>query len=71
MSLGIGVMLAVLYSAGKLPAAIRPRNIFANLSTKIAAILFKNKRKVLSGSKPPWRLRSFRYYFISDDLKAK
>ena len=56
----IGVMLAVLHSAGKLPAATRPRKIFANLRTKITVILFKNKEKKLCGSKPPWGLRSFR-----------
>ena len=41
--MGIGVMLAVLHSAGKLPVVIRPRKIFANLEAKITAILFKNK----------------------------
>ena len=60
MPLDIGVMLAVLYSAGKLPAAIRPRKIFDNLGAKITAILFKNKGKILCGFKPPWGLRSFK-----------
>ena len=47
MPLGIGVMLAVIHSARKLPVAIRPRKIFANLGAKITAILFKNKGKIL------------------------
>ena len=53
-------MLFVLRSAGKVPAAIRPRKIFAILGAKITAISFKNKEKTLCGSKPPWRLRSFK-----------
>ena len=40
MPLGIGVMLAVLHSAGKLP-----QKILANLGTKITDILFKNDLK--------------------------
>ena len=53
MTLGIGVMLAVLHSIRKLPASIRPQKIFANLGAKITAILFKNKGKILCGSNPP------------------
>ena len=63
MPLGIGVMSAVLYTAAK-----RRRMIFANLGVKITAILFKNKGKI---SKLTWELRSFKYYFISDDLRSK
>ena len=51
--MGIGFILAVLHSTGKFIAAIRPRKIFANLWAKKTAILFKNKGKILSGSKPP------------------
>ena len=47
MPLGIGVMLAVFHSAGKLPVAIRLRMIFANLGVKITAILFKNKKNIM------------------------
>ena len=53
MPLGIGVMLAVLHSAGKLPVAIRPQKIFANLGAKITAILFKTMGKISCGSKSP------------------
>ena len=53
MSLGIGVMLAVLYSTGKLPAVIGPQKIFAILGAKKAAILFRNSGKILCESKPP------------------
>ena len=60
MPLGNRVMLAVLHRAGKLPVAIRILKIFANLGAKITAILFKNKGKILFGSKPPWGLRSFK-----------
>ena len=63
-------MLVVLYSVEKLQTAIRSRKIFAYLGTKITAILFRNKGKILCGFIPPWELRSFKYYFISDGLKA-
>ena len=51
--MGIGVMVAVLGSTGKLSTAIRPKMILARLGTKKTAILFKNSDKMLCGSKPP------------------
>ena len=52
MPLGIAVMLSVLHSPGKLPAAIRSQKIFANLEAEITAILFKNMQKWQANSTP-------------------
>ena len=60
MSLGIGVMLAVVHSTGKLSAAIRLRIIFANSGAKITVILLKTIGKMLCGSKSTRRLRFFK-----------
>ena len=58
-----------------------PHSIFPLFLNKMAVILAvlhtagklpeEIKGKMLRGSKPPWGLRSFRQYFISDDLKEK
>ena len=40
-----GVMLTVLHSTKKLPAAVRLRKVLANLWNKKTAILYKNKGK--------------------------
>ena len=62
-------MLAIVYNTGKLSASSRPQKIFANFGAKKSSILFKNKRKILCWSNPPWDIRFLREYFISEDLK--
>ena len=44
-------MLPVLHNTEKLPATIKPQKILATLRAKKTAILFKNKGKILCGSK--------------------
>ena len=45
LRLGIGVMLVVLHSTGKLPAAIRPRMNLASLGAENTAVLFISNEK--------------------------
>ena len=58
--MGIGVMLAILHSTGKLPEVIRSQKILANLGLRKQPPYSKTMKKILFGSKPPQELRSFR-----------
>ena len=47
LPLGIGVMLAALHSTGKLPAAIKQRNILANLGAKNSHLIHKQRKNII------------------------